>query len=128
MTRGIASLLSLLWLTLVPATNRPPRAVPGPPPSQARTLELVKELSIGATDGRPEYAFGRIDVLTPTAAQAFFIFDGSDTQIRRYNAQGNFSGLVGRSGSGPATATRRMPASRSRRRYRWAFSSLTSAG
>jgi hypothetical protein len=36
-----------------------------------------------------------------TSKGSFFLFDYTDTQIRRYNAAGRFLGLVGRSGGGP---------------------------
>jgi len=66
-----------------------------------KQLELVRELSIGAADGPPEYAFGSLGSMAISPTGAFFLFDQSDTQLRRYDASGRFQGLVGRAGSGP---------------------------
>lgn len=64
-------------------------------------LQLVRELSIGAADGPPEYAFGSLGPMAVSPTGTFFLFDFSDTQLRRYDAAGRFQGLVGRVGSGP---------------------------
>lgn len=64
-------------------------------------VRLVEELSIGQADGPPEYAFGRLQRLAVEPGGAFYTFDESDNQIRRYDAKGKFLGLIGRKGSGP---------------------------
>lgn len=67
----------------------------------AQQLELVRELSIGQADGAPEYAFGSLGPMAIGPTGAFFLFDFSDTQLRRYDSAGRFLGLVGRAGAGP---------------------------
>lgn len=74
----------------------------GPASRQAETrLTLIPEVRIGQADGPPEYAFGQLGYMAVTSTGSFFLFDYSDTQIRRYDASGRFAGLVGRSGAGP---------------------------
>ena len=87
---------ALLLLVLLPSSS--PSFVAAQP---VRRLALVAELKVGQPDGPPEYALGRIEYMAVTATSSFFLFDVSDTQIRRYDAKGQFRGLVGRSGSGP---------------------------
>jgi sugar lactone lactonase YvrE len=71
------------------------------PPVWGRDVKLVQELAIGQVDGPPEYAFGRIFFAAAEHGGAFYLFDGNDGQVRRYDARGRFTGLIGRKGSGP---------------------------
>jgi hypothetical protein len=71
------------------------------PPVWGRDVKLVQELAIGQVDGPPEYAFGRIFFAAAEPGGAFYLFDGNDGQVRRYDARGRFTGLIGRKGSGP---------------------------
>lgn len=64
-------------------------------------VPLQPRASIGQVNGRPEYALGEILFLAGTRAGDVFSFDAQDTQIRHYDARGNFIGLIGRRGSGP---------------------------
>jgi hypothetical protein len=66
-----------------------------------KALTLTPELRIGEADGPPEFAFGQLGYMAVTSKGGFFLFDYSDTQIRRYDSSGRFVGLVGRSGAGP---------------------------
>jgi hypothetical protein len=66
-----------------------------------KRLSLTPELQIGQAHGPPEYAFGQLGYMAVTSGGGFFLFDYSDTQIRRYDASGRFVDLVGRSGAGP---------------------------
>ena len=88
-----------ITLGRLPATS--PVLAAAQPPLRSSKVELIKELAVGKADGPPEYAFGRVGPLAATRSGTFFLFDASDTQIRRYDAQGRFQGLVGRSGAGP---------------------------
>lgn len=56
---------------------------------------------IGQLDGPPEYAFGRIDGIATTRDGGFYLCDGNDVSVRRYDAAGAFLGSVGRKGAGP---------------------------
>lgn len=49
---------------------------------------LVHELTVGALDGPPEYALGRIQRIAAEPGGAFYVYDDGDTQIRRYDARG----------------------------------------
>lgn len=71
------------------------------PPLWGATPLTAAELRLGDLDGPPETAFGSVDWLAATDDGDFAIFDGGDTQIRRYNRKGQFLGLVGRKGAGP---------------------------
>jgi hypothetical protein len=82
-----------------------PFAVPAPGQRPVRAadapLPLIRELSIGAPDGPPEYALGQIQRVATLVSGTIFVFDAADTQIRRYDLKGRFLGPVGRSGAGP---------------------------
>jgi hypothetical protein len=71
------------------------------PQQNPKPLILTQEVRIGKADGPPEYAFGQLGYMAVTSKGSFFLFDYSDTQIRRYDSSGRFVGLVGRSGAGP---------------------------
>jgi hypothetical protein len=71
------------------------------PPLWGSNVRLVQELSVGQLDGPKEYAFGRIYHAAPEPGGAFYLYDVSDYQIRRYDARGRFTGLIGRKGGGP---------------------------
>src|SRR5688572_20379503 len=64
-------------------------------------VRLVEELTVGQVDGPPEYALGRLYHAAPERGGAFYLFDVNDGQIRRYDARGRFTGLIGRKGGGP---------------------------
>jgi hypothetical protein len=74
-------------------------------PAWGRDVRLVPELTIGRLDGPPEYALGRIYMAAPERSGAVYLFDANDTQIRRYDATGKFTGLIGRKGGGPGEYT-----------------------
>jgi hypothetical protein len=69
----------------------------------AGSPEFVLEpvFRIGVVEGPPEFAFGRIAAVLPTADGGFFTCDINDAQVRRYSAAGAFLGAVGRKGAGP---------------------------
>jgi 6-bladed beta-propeller protein len=71
------------------------------PPAWGTSVRLVHEFTIGQLDGPPEYAFGRIDRLAADRSGGFYVFDGAETQIRRYDARGRFVTAIGRKGAGP---------------------------
>ena len=70
-------------------------------PVWGKDVRLVEELAIGKADGPPEYAFGRIYQAAPAGDGSFYLYDVNDGQIRRYDPQGRFTGLIGRRGGGP---------------------------
>lgn len=67
----------------------------------APALPLKPTLRLGTLDGAPEYSFGSIQQLAATSSGAFVTYDGSDTQLRRYDPAGHFLGVIGRAGAGP---------------------------
>lgn len=69
--------------------------------AQAPAIPLIRELTVGQVDGPPEYALGRFELLAPARDGGFYIYDFSDTEIRRYDGTGKFRGRIGRKGSGP---------------------------
>ena len=71
------------------------------PPVWGPNVRLVQDLAIGRLDGPPEYALGRIYIAAPEPSGAVYLFDANDTQIRRYDATGRFTGRIGRKGGGP---------------------------
>lgn len=71
------------------------------PPAWGSNVRLVQELVVGRLDGPPEYALGRIYQAAVEPGGAFYLFDANDTQIRRYDAKGLFTGRIGRKGGGP---------------------------
>jgi hypothetical protein len=71
------------------------------PPLWGANVRLVQELAIGQLDGPKEYAFGRIFHAAPASDGSVYLYDADDRQIRRYDARGRFTGLIGRSGGGP---------------------------
>ena len=71
------------------------------PPAWGTNVRLVQELAVGRLDGPPEYALGRIFQAAVEPGGAFYLFDANDTQIRRYDAKGIFTGRIGRKGGGP---------------------------
>ncbi|HZI30275.1 MAG TPA: 6-bladed beta-propeller [Gemmatimonadaceae bacterium] len=70
-------------------------------PAWGPKVGLIEELAIGQVDGPKEYAFGRIFHAAPARDGSFYLYDANDRQIRRYDARGRFTGLIGRSGGGP---------------------------
>lgn len=62
-------------------------------------ISLVRR--IGELDGPPEYAFGRVDAIVPTRDGGFYLCDGNDVAVRRYDSAGVFTRAVGRKGAGP---------------------------
>jgi hypothetical protein len=71
------------------------------PPAWGPNVRLVEEFVVGQVDGPPEYAFGQIYFAAVENSGAFYLFDGNDGQIRRYDERGRFTGLIGRKGGGP---------------------------
>lgn len=71
------------------------------PPRWGSTVTLVQAMKIGQADGPPEYAFGNIYRAAAEPGGAFYLYDANDRQIRRYDAMGRFTGLIGRNGGGP---------------------------
>ncbi len=65
-------------------------------------IGLEHQLTIGAADGAPEYAFGRIVAVAPRDDGGFFVCDGHDTQVRLYDSDGRYLLPVGKRGRGPA--------------------------
>jgi hypothetical protein len=71
------------------------------PPAWGPNVALVRDLVIGELDGPPEISFGHIFYGALEPSGAFYLYDANDYQIRRYDAQGKFTGLIGRRGGGP---------------------------
>jgi hypothetical protein len=69
------------------------------PPAWGPNVRLVEELAIGQVDGPPQYAFGQIVYAAVEKGGGFYLFDGNDGQIRRYDNRGCFTNLMGRKGA-----------------------------
>lgn len=70
-------------------------------PLWGENVRLVREATIGTSDGPAEYALGEVYHATGDAAGRIYVFDHDDNQIRQYDLRGRFLGRVGRKGSGP---------------------------
>ena len=92
-----------LLLALTPAACGDSPAPDGAPAGAAAAdgISLVEELRVGGLDGPEELTFGYIYALAPTGDGGFYAYDGQIPVIRRYDAQGNHLGDVGRGGEGP---------------------------
>jgi hypothetical protein len=70
-------------------------------PSWGPSVRLVQFFALGAVNGPPEYAFGKIEWIAVDPSGAFYTYDSKDIQIRHYSSNGRFLNLIGRKGSGP---------------------------
>ncbi len=97
-----SALSAVVMIALIPAPELPGQQS-GEAAAGTRMIELIRELVIGADPGVPEYEFAAIGSMALTRAGTVFVSasDGSEVRIRRYDHQGRYQGLVGRSGAGP---------------------------
>ena len=98
--RAVASNVPL-WLIAFPLAAQDTVRVRADGPARWSNVRLVQELSVGQVDGPPEYALGSIYLVAPARDGSFYMFDGNDGQIRRYDSQGKYLRLIGRRGGGP---------------------------
>ena len=97
----VATLLVALVSSELAAAQDTVRVRADGPPLWGIPVRLVQELAIGQLDGPPEYAFGRVYAMAAEPGGAFYVYDFNDRQIRRYDARGTFTNLVGKRGGGP---------------------------
>jgi hypothetical protein len=71
------------------------------PPHNETPATLVREISIGESDGAPEYSFSEISDLAVGNEGQIYVWDRKEKALRLYDAQGRFVRQIGRSGSGP---------------------------
>ena len=71
------------------------------PPAWGPNVRLVAAFALGAVDGPPEYAFGLIGSTAVDGSGGFYVYDYRDVQIRHYDVNGRFTGVIGRKGQGP---------------------------
>lgn len=93
---------ALVLACLFPACGAPAPA-PGPG-SDAATLEngrLEEVVRLGGLDGPVETTFGNVQAVRPIPGGGFHIVDGQVPIIRRYSADGEYLGDLGRGGEGP---------------------------
>lgn len=91
-------------LSIAAAASQPPPAhgQARSPAASADTIPIRLIRRVGMLDGPPEYAFGEVARLKPTADGGFYLCDYQDRVIRRYREDGTFVRQVGRRGAGPA--------------------------
>lgn len=65
------------------------------------SIVAARVLRVGALEGAPEYAFGEVVAILPAQDGGFYVCDGNDVSIRRYDSAGVFVRNVGRKGAGP---------------------------
>lgn len=64
-------------------------------------IEAVSLFTIGALEGPPELAFGRVYTIVPTPDRGMLTCDIADRTLRRYDSAGVFLHTIGRTGAGP---------------------------
>jgi hypothetical protein len=68
-------------------------------PDEAWTLE--QELTIGETEGRPDYQFGQIGTIAVGSDGRLYVMDVQAQQVKVFTADGTFDRTIGRPGAGP---------------------------
>ncbi|MEZ4696423.1 MAG: hypothetical protein R2832_08410 [Rhodothermales bacterium] len=64
-------------------------------------LLVKKDLTIGVADGEPEYLLGDVRGIDATSDGTIYIFDYQPMEIRAYNNDGRYIGVVAGRGDGP---------------------------
>lgn len=88
----------------VPRASLAPMVVSGLPSKKALIPaggELVEDLSIGLTDGAPEYTFGYVADVALGYGGDIFVADSQLGAVRQYDSNGRFIRNLGRQGNGP---------------------------
>jgi len=62
---------------------------------------LEEELSIGETEGRPEYQFGQVGTIGVGSDGSIYVIDAQAQQVRVFAPDGTFERTIGRPGAGP---------------------------
>jgi len=99
--------LGLVVMALACGGGEASRAVASPGartdglPVGTDSIVAERVLRIGQLEGAPEYAFGQIVSIVPEPEGGFYLCDGNDVTIRRFDATGTFVRNVGRKGAGP---------------------------
>ena len=70
-------------------------------PADAWTIAARPSLDLGTADGPAEYRFDRLEGILRRADQSLVVADGGSSEIRFYDASGQFIRRVGGPGSGP---------------------------
>lgn len=84
------------------------------PPVWGENLRLVEEVRIGSLEGDEEYLFGSVGSVSVGLDGTIFVADWQLTTIKRFRADGEYLGRVGRRGGGPGeylqiSGTRTLP-------------------
>src|SRR5688572_11295217 len=112
MKHALVNLVAGTVLIVACTSDAAPRSSPandtivrmGGAPRHAGGGVLVEELSVGAADGPPEYAFAQLATLFVARDSTIWAVDrpiGGTPAIRRYDPSGRFIAKVGRDGDGP---------------------------
>lgn len=70
-------------------------------PSEEIELQLEEELRLGTLDGDEEESFGFVTGVVVDPSGVLFIADARPSEVRRFDRNGEFLGVVGREGEGP---------------------------
>ena len=73
----------------------------GDPIYEKASINIEKEIAIGAEAGTEEYLFSRINDFDVDENGNIYIIDGASAQIRVFNSDGKYSKAIGRKGQGP---------------------------
>jgi len=71
------------------------------PPVWGSAPDLAEELRIGTLDGDVDFAFGHLVGLAVEKDGTIWVADSQNIEVRRFNSQGEFLGLVASRGEGP---------------------------
>ena len=110
MTRPAAGLVfsvfTLVFALVLTGCDEPTGSTwPGPSVATLENGGLVEEVRLGGLDGPEETTYGSVTVIAPIREGGFFVVDGQVPIIRRYSADGEFMGNLGRRGQGPGEYT-----------------------
>lgn len=93
--------LVLVFLVLSACDQPAPTLWPGPTVATLDNGGLVEEVRLGGLDGPEETTYGNVMAIRPIPGGGFHVVDGQVPVIRRYTADGEFVGDLGRRGQGP---------------------------
>lgn len=71
------------------------------PQSDTDKFRIREELSIGASEGQPEYMFSRISAIAVGDGGRIYVLDYMDAELRVFDREGKHLRTIGRRGQGP---------------------------
>jgi hypothetical protein len=71
------------------------------PQSDTDKFHIREELSIGTSEGKPEYMFSRISAVAVDDGGRIYVLDYSDAELRVFDRAGKHIRTIGRRGQGP---------------------------